>query len=216
MHRVIQKGTPGRGVLLAGSLFWVCLIVFGTKTLMTYENRAAAAGTSPAKWPADSGIQRSASKFVLVMVVHPDCPCSKASLVELAELMARLDGKLAAFILFSKPEASEQEVRASELWNRAARIPGVHARYDGHALESVRFGGLISGQTMLYNPDGRLVFAGGLTRARGQEGYSMGTDAVILKVSGNPNAPANTPVFGCSLRDPDTKELKEDPAWKKR
>ena len=74
----------------------------------------------------------------------------------------------------------------------------------------------MSGQTMLYDPAGQPVFMGGLTNARGKEGYSAGTDSVILRVSGNPAAPAHTPVFGCSLKDPEAKELKEDSSWKKR
>jgi hypothetical protein len=60
------------------------------------------------------------------------------------------------------------------------------------------------------------VFAGGLTSARGREGASAGTEAVLLRVGGNSHAPANSPVFGCSLHDPDAKELKEDSSWQKR
>jgi hypothetical protein len=197
-------------------LIWIGMILAGSRALMRYEYGSATPGQPPSQWPARSRLRPPRDQFVLVMVAHPDCPCTRASVAQLEELMARLNGKLAAYVLFNKPEAILGQVRASELWKKAENIPGTSVVYDLHAEESLAFGGLVSGQTMLYDPAGHLVFTGGLTSARGREGASAGAGAVLLRVVGNPNAIANTPVFGCSLHDPDAKELKENSSWKKR
>jgi hypothetical protein len=149
------------------------------------------------------------------MFAHPDCPCTKASLEELDGLMARLPKKLTAYILFSKPNAPPVQVESSGLWKRASRIPGVSVQFDRFGVETAKFAGNVSGQTMLYDPKGRLVFSGGLTATRGHQGANAGVDSILLAVTGKPSATTRSPVFGCSLHDPDAQELKENPAWQR-
>jgi hypothetical protein len=150
------------------------------------------------------------------MLAHPNCPCTRASLAELEILLAKLQGKLSAFVVFSKPEAGMAEVQRSELWKKAAAMPDVSVVYDGQGVETRKFGGQVSGQTMLYDPAGRLVFSGGITSARGHQGDNTGMDAVISLVRGDAGAPGRTPVFGCSLHNPDATELREGSLWKKQ
>jgi hypothetical protein len=133
------------------------------------------------------------------MLLHPDCPCSRASLVQLDHLIARFPEALAAIVLFSKPESQESEIRASALWKKASGMHGVSVIFDYRGLETGRFGGHVSGQTMLYGPDRRLVFSGGVTSNRGHEGDSAGMDALMLALRGTPKAIAIAPVFGCAL-----------------
>jgi hypothetical protein len=140
------------------------------------------------------------------MLAHPNCPCTRASVAELDILMARLQGKLNGFVVFSKPEASADEVKISGLWKAAARIPDVFVVYDERGTETERFGGQVSGETMLYDRDGRLVFSGGITSGRGHQGDNAGLEAVVLKVSGGANAQIRVPAFGCSLRNPPAEE----------
>lgn len=184
--------------------------------LLEYETRPGKAAKAPSQWPAGSSIVRPSGKFTLVMLAHPDCPCSRASLAELEQLMARLQERLVAFVVFRKPGAGAEEVQASDLWKTAAAIPGVTVVYDGNGSEIERFGSSVSGQTVLYDTAGRLAFSGGITAGRGHQGYSAGEDAVIRSVNGDVRAAVRTPVFGCSLYDPDTGQLQEEKAWKKR
>jgi hypothetical protein len=149
------------------------------------------------------------------MLVHPDCPCTKASLEELDGLMARLPGKLHAYILFSKPGSTPAEVESSSLWQRASEMPGVSVRYDRLGLEAAKFGGTVSGQTVVYDPDGRLVFDGGLTATRGHQGPNAGVNSILLVAARKQSTVLRNPVFGCSLLDPDAQALKEDPSWKR-
>jgi hypothetical protein len=199
---------------MAAALLWVVFIGLGARTLLTYEQAPGVSGTPQPKWPSESHLVTAKGKFTLVMLAHPDCPCSRASLAEVEILMAQLQGKLVAFVPFWKPGASAVEVRASDLWKQAAAIPGASVLYDADGREAALFGAKVSGQTMLYDTEGRLVFSGGITDGRGHQGDNPGVDAIIRKVRGE-SGQSHSPVFGCSLRDPSAKVLEENPSWQK-
>ena len=129
--------------------------------------------------------------------------------------MTRLPGKLSATVEFRKPEASDDQVRSSDLWKYASSIPGVTPGFDAAGSEVRAFGAETSGQAMLFDPQGRLLFSGGITAARGHQGDNDGLDTVEALAAGPQPATGPTlhaPVFGCSLRDPDLKEVS---AWRR-
>ena len=131
-----------------------------------YDNTPGSAGQAPAGWPAASRIQRTPGQATLVMVAHPKCPCTRATLEELTALMAQSTGKVTAHVLFFKPADAGDEWAQTALWRTAAAIPGVTVSADAGGVEAKRFGGETSGDTFLYNADGRLAFHGGITAAR--------------------------------------------------
>ena len=55
------------------------------------------------RWPESSRLRRVSDKHHLVMFAHPRCPCTRASIGELALIMARVHGRLTADVLFVKP-----------------------------------------------------------------------------------------------------------------
>jgi hypothetical protein len=215
LQQMPQAPLTARAFFVGAGLLWVGLVLFGARTLLNYEYAPGPAATAPSHWPANSSLARRESKFTLVMLVHPNCPCTRASLAELEILMAKLHGKLAAFVVFSKPGAGAAEIHDSDLWKKAKTIPDVVAVHDGHGVETGKFGGQVSGQTMLYDPQGRLLFSGGITAARGHQGDNAGVDAVIRSVRGDAVAAGHPPAFGCALHDPNAQELRESSSWKK-
>jgi len=86
-------------------------------------------------------------------------------------------------------------------WNCAAAIPGVSVQEDFDGNEARRFGAETSGFTVLYGPDGRLLFAGGLTVGRGHAGDSLGARAIAMLVAGTSAESRQAPVYGCRLLD---------------
>ena len=82
---------------------------------------------------------------------------------------------------------------------RAALIPGVRPVEDLDGREALRFGAVTSGQTLLYDVSGRLLFNGGITAARGHAGTNDGRDAVLSLLANGSSLRHTTRVFGCSL-----------------
>jgi hypothetical protein len=146
------------------------------------------------------------------MAIHPHCPCSRASIGELAILMAHSGGRLAAFVDFVQPPGFNENWTKGELWSNAGSIPGVTRIIDSGA-EAKLLGAATSGQTLVYDPQGRLLFSGGITAARGHFGDNAGVSAIARLLDtpepGRPtrvvyrNKPAiyasTTPVYGCPL-----------------
>jgi hypothetical protein len=138
------------------------------------------------------------------MFAHPQCGCSKASLGELAIIMARARDKVAAYVFFYVPADQPKTWAHTDLWDEAKAIPGVHTAEDQQNSMAEAFGVFTSGQILLYDVDGQLVFNGGITASRGHSGDSYGRDAILALIGGTPrgqaNLPIKAPVFGCSLR----------------
>src|SRR5712691_9155559 len=188
-------------MLIASAVLWVFAVSAGLWIMWGYENSPGTAATPPARWPAESRIPRASDGATLIMMAHPHCPCTRASVGELALLMARTQGRVTAYVLLLKPQGVPDNWEKTDLWNSAASIPGVHVLSDEDGIEAERFHTATSGQTLLYDKDGRLLFSGGITAARGHSGDNAGSQALArLLIGGTPSRP-HTPVFGCALFD---------------
>jgi hypothetical protein len=135
------------------------------------------------------------------MVVHPRCPCSRASLAELAVLMAQVRDRLAATVLFVEPAAASPEWTDGDLWETAGEIPGVERVRDEGGVLAARFHLATSGHAVLYGAGGDLLFSGGITAARGHSGDNAGRAAITRLVLSGASDAAWTSVFGCPLFD---------------
>jgi hypothetical protein len=87
----------------------------------------------------------------------------------------------------------------SDLWVTASSIPGVHVLRDVDGADARRFGAWTSGQTLLYDAQGRLRFSGGITDARGHEGDNAGRASLESILFHGETPAARTSVFGCGL-----------------
>ena len=82
---------------------WIGSSAAGLWVLWDWDNKPGASAQARAQWPADSVLARDRGRPTLVMLVHPQCTCSRASLTELAELLARARPRPKTFVLFLKP-----------------------------------------------------------------------------------------------------------------
>jgi hypothetical protein len=177
----------------------------GMTVLWNYQNAPGKTGIAPAQWPSTCAIVRRPGRATLVMAIHPHCPCSRASLGELAILMTRLHQRLSAYILFYKPKDFDDAWEKTDLWDSAVRIPEVAVLSDTDGTEARHFAAFTSGQTLVYDTSGRLIFSGGITASRGHMGDNPGLQAIISNVLRGISEPARFPVFGCSLETPTTR-----------
>lgn len=188
-------------ILLVSTILWLFAISIGLWFLLSYENTPGVSANPPALWPTDSKIQRPTAHATLVMLVHPHCPCTRATIGELAELMAHCQGRLTAYVLFLKPAGFADDWEKTDLWHSAASIPGVNVMVDDDGAEARRFHSATSGQTILYDAAGHLLFSGGITSARGHAGDNDGRSAIVSLVNGGATERVETSVFGCPLFD---------------
>src|SRR6267378_2611430 len=100
---------PRRLILFLSALSWLSLVAVGLGFLWGYENTPGIAAESPKHWPSASRIQLAPDRATLVMLAHPHCPCTRASIGELASIMAHSQGRLSAYVLFIKPEGFTQD-----------------------------------------------------------------------------------------------------------
>jgi len=133
------------------------------------------------------------------MIAHPLCTCTRASLSELAEILARAEHRPRAYVVFVMPPHLPAGSDLSDLHNRAERIPGLTIVRDDDGLEAKVFGARTSGQVFLYGAAGQLLFSGGATGSRGHAGDNAGRAVILALLNDHESRRANTPVFGCSL-----------------
>src|SRR5260370_36905985 len=155
----LQNKTVGRGrapVLVAFGL-WLCVMSAGALWMNRYSNIPGPTENAPGQWPAQSIIALARTHSPLVMFVHPHCPCTQASLSELEILMARMQGRITAHVLFLKPPGLPASWTQTSFWRKAAAIPGVTVEVDSDGAEARRFGSETSGDTIVSGPDGCLM-----------------------------------------------------------
>ena len=203
-ERLVSRPGGARVLLLAGTILWLLVISIGLWMLWGYENTPGKAAEPPREWPADSKILPARDHATLVMLAHPHCPCTRATIGELASIMAHSQGRLTAYVLFLKPRGFSEEWEKSDLWQSAASIPGVTAVIDDEGAEANRFHAATSGQTVLYDAGGRLLFSGGITASRGHYGDNAGQSAIVSLVNSGAADLTETSVFGCPLFDPNS------------
>ncbi len=186
-----------RAAMAIGGFLWVVAVGAGFSLLWQYAYTPGQAATVTKRWPSTT-MAHDRSRFTLVMVVHPECSCSDASIAELARIVAAAPA-MTATVLFDMPSGKPVSPMSNRLWRAARAIPGVTPMLDPNGSEAAKFGAAVSGQTYLYDPSGVLQFSGGITSARGHAGDNDGETAIDLLVAGGVAPLAETPVFGCDL-----------------
>lgn len=177
-------------------LFWVAGIVSAFGALGRYASRA---GTSFAPDASEvSRIYREAGvpgRPLLIMAVHPRCPCTDASLDEMGELLARAKGSCDAVLLAYQARGWPASPVSRQIGPAQVRIlPDLDGRI------AARLGASTSGHCVLISPDGSTRFYGGLTASRGHRGRSAGQDDILAALVDAAPRLATAPVYGCSLR----------------
>lgn len=187
---------------LGVGVVWVLAVACGMRIMLRYETVSGAPGDPPAVWPTASRIPRTAGLPMIVVMAHPKCPCTRATIGELALIMARLHNTIQAVVVFVRPPGVADGWDDSDTRRDAAAIPGVTVMTDFNEKEADLFNAQVSGQTMLYNASGKLLFSGGITAWRGHSGDNAGRSAIVSFVTEGTAQPSRTPVFGCALRTP--------------
>src|SRR6185295_6899188 len=123
----------------------------GLWVVWAYDNTPGVEAVPVARWPTETRLERAPDGPTLVLLAHPRCSCTPASIGELAEVLARVRTPPRTYVVFLKPSTFEDGWERTALWQSAARIPNVTLVRDDDGLEARQFGGATSGQTFLYD-----------------------------------------------------------------
>lgn len=194
-------------LLSAALIVWLSVTISGTIYLARYKNTPSESNISyPANFPAESRIQLNGKIPTLIFFAHPKCPCTRASLNELNRLMTDLNGRLQIYFVFMKPLNADENWAKTDLVKTAGLIPNAHILIDENELETKIFNAQTSGLILLYDSQGNVLYAGGITSSRGHEGDNAGRRAIYNIITQNSDSTMETPVFGCPLRSQDTEK----------
>jgi hypothetical protein len=82
---------------------WALAVGSGFVVLGIDHARPGIDGATASVWPATSQIRPVGPGLNLVLFVHPRCPCTPASLVELAGIVSACRGRFALHVVMVKP-----------------------------------------------------------------------------------------------------------------
>lgn len=184
---------------------WLALSIFGLIILVGYQSGAGAQGVAPLNWPAKSSVSREIGQKkdnTLLVFLHPQCPCSKATVHQLDLLLTKQSKKnTSAYAVFVLPKGVGSDFAQGDLYKQCQQIDGLTIVEDRDAVEADLFAARTSGQLYIYDKDGQLSFSGGITAGRGHEGDSLGLDRAREILSMKTGEKTVCPTFGCPLEN---------------
>lgn len=179
---------------------WLLTVSAGLLFVADYDSKPGVAARPPQHWPRGVSLARAVTKPTVVMFLHPRCPCSRASLLELAELTQGERDTLDLHVVFAQPAEVTSEWSKSDLWEAAVANRDLQVALDQGGELARQFGAQISGQVLVYDRTGVLQFEGGITASRGHAGDSFGSTQIRAIAAGRvSDTPTKCAAFGCSL-----------------
>jgi hypothetical protein len=200
--QLLRRPGGQRALLITATCTWAVGVTLAFGFLWSYASTPGSSAQVPEAWPADATISRSDGAMTLVMGLHPRCPCSDATIAELARVLTWCEPPVDVKILAVLPSGAAAGFDNTPLIRKAAALRGVSIIADHEGKEAQKFGITTSGHVLLFDADGRQRFSGGITAARGHQGDNAGSEALIRLLTGRPSPSPTTPVFGCSVSTP--------------
>lgn len=186
------------GALIAAALVWAATVAAAYRTIRRFESTPGTAAIAPAIWPVRSTVPRADGTWTLVMLIHPHCSCSRASVKELEAVLEKAPRSVQSHVLVFRPSEFPAGWEQTDVYKAATRLRGTRVLIDQDGREAKLFGGFTSGQTFLYDNEGALRFEGGITSLRGHAGLNSGR-AGIIRIANTRDGGGTHPVFGCAI-----------------
>src|SRR4051794_27195181 len=113
----------GRTIVVASGLaIWLAATVTTLVLIARYKATPGELGSAPDAWPGASAIQPTPGLANVVLFAHPQCPCTKASMTELARLADELGPTAAIHVVLVRPADAEVGFEEGTLADRARAI----------------------------------------------------------------------------------------------
>lgn len=179
-----------RSLVLAAACLSTAIGCAGLLILTAHAAIPGNSGTGQPWWPSGTPLGEMHGKPKLVIAIHPECPCTRASLRQLASVLATGRDRCDAIALVRSDAA-----------NDLSPIPGLRIVPDPGGRLAAKLGQFTSGDVVFYGTDGKRLFHGGITDSRGHEGRCSGSQALSQLLIGEACTTTTAPVFGCVIQD---------------
>ena len=191
--------TAGKITLIAWSaIAWVACIAAAFAYLNRYSSIPGAAFDAKQSACEFLASMRQPGRPVILVAVHPRCPCTDATLAELGDLLARSAGRCDAIMLEFQPLNPASDWPKSATSRTLGGVP-VRVVADPAGQLAEKIGAHTSGHLVLVDKAGEIRFRGGITLSRGHRGRSPAQDAMLATIMGREPALTKASVFGCAL-----------------
>lgn len=197
MYSAISKS---KSPIIAFSV-WLAAVTLVFGSLGIYVSKPGLQSLPPSQWPLDSSLERSAEASTLLVFVHPECPCSRATLENLSPIATNPSLSVVlvcidddSILATSSNDFASCRKQLDE-WQKHTNVIFV---LDTDGSETRRFQATTSGHCLLFDRQGTLKFSGGVTSSRGHVGASAGLASLKSALNGH-TEPETYPVFGCPL-----------------
>jgi hypothetical protein len=179
---------------------WGAAVLICLGWLSAYSNTPGTEHAPPPLSTVSMPFETTGSRYMLVMAIHPKCPCSRASVGELARLASRFHDQLSCVVLAYQPLEQSSDWIETDLVATARALPSTRVLIDVDGRDAAELGMSTSGAVVLYSPNGEPRFWGGITIGRGHCGDNLGSDAIISVLTDGRLLDVSQPVFGCRIQ----------------
>ena len=199
----VHNGRFQRLVTLA-IIGWGLAVVACSAAIIWSSRQPGAIGQSPNRLPALSDLSPIPGSTTLIIAVHPHCPCTHATVVNLERVLQSAQASCTTVALLYTPHEQGKTWSDTELVNQLSRLPNTRLVRDDDGRTAAQIGMHTSGQVLFYDAGGALRFAGGITQSRGHEGDCEPLEQLTALLAGrrptdSSSGPAVASVFGCPL-----------------
>lgn len=208
-----------RRMTSTGTVFgWLVMTVGTMAAFWSYEATPGERAHVAASAPAASSVILTPGRKSLLVFIHPKCACTKATLSELQTIWNGLTPEItpACTFILRQPAQPGNAWRETDIERACREFIGTQFIDDYAGAEAKRFGVTTSGTCLLYDEEGQLLFAGGITASRGHIGPAASQELLREQLASSNGAPTagdaqthsdddRCPVFGCPLFSPDDK-----------
>ncbi len=184
--------------LVLATCIWAATVAAMYQSIGRFETTPGRQAAALASWPAKSRILPAHDRWTLVMLMHPHCGCTRASIEELERIIEMSGASMQTYVLVYRPAEFQSGWEKTDVLDAAAKLPRTRIVIDADGQEARLFGGFTSGQTYLYDAQGKLRFSGGITSLRGHAGINRGSMDIVDIVHAKATQSAH-PVFGCAI-----------------
>ncbi len=176
---------------------WLICIIISLYYISSYMFKVSENPQACPIYPNNQQIIFDKTKDNLILFIHPFCPCSHATVNELKRVLAKTNANIAINVVFIKPKGLKS-IQQNDLYQEISQIKGVNIIFDRSNVLAGAFNINTSGSILLYDINGNLIFQGGITGGRAEEGDNLGKSRLIQALK-NESGKWQSPVFGCSL-----------------